>query len=221
MAARQLTISEAISREFDIKITECEKLRTAVNSLIDNDVIPIERIPGPHHSQRRLHEQQLPALHNAVLLHALFGDVRLIKAIFNDRSVRCTQAELAAAILFQRNSLMGIALQGTAVQGLVSALRGDLDLRHERLPNPFAILPYQMNGNVGGLLVSLLAQSATVSAGDSVLLAYLQGELGLARQRILAMTELPPELVHLQQRILDDCRDAEELDAFLSNLRNR
>lgn len=221
MNARQLTISEALSREFDIKITECEKLRTAVNSLIDNDVVLIERILGTHHSQRRLHENQLPALHNAVLLHALFGDVRLIKAIFTDHSVRRTQAEIAAAILFQRNSLMGIALQGTAVQGLVSALRGDLDLRHERLPNPFTSLPYQMNGNAGGLLVSLLAQSATVSAGDSVLLAHLQGDLELARQRILAMTDLPSELVHLRQRILDDCRDAEELDTFLSDLRNR
>lgn len=217
MAAPQFTIAEAVDHEFQVH--GCEKLRMIVKSFVGNGLISVIAVPRVQRDQHRVDLSQLIVLRNAVILHALFGDVRLVKAIFDDPAIRMERAEVAAAILFQRNSLMGIVVQGNESQALVDALRGDTDLRRERLPNPFATLPHRALGDASGLLFRLLTQAATLSAGDGVLLAYLQGDLELARERILAITDLPTELIPLRQRILADCDDAEEFDNLLDTLR--
>lgn len=213
MDTKQFTIPEALSAEFGIR--NCEYLRMTANGFVRNKLIKADVYAGAERKSVRIRDSQLPTLHNAIILHALFGDTKVVKDVFFDATKRQRQADAASALLFQRNSVMGVALVSEAAQALVDALRGDFDLRQQRLPNPFATLPHQALGNTNGLFLALLAQAGTLSAGDSVLQAYLQGDLELARDRVLAMSDLPEDLAPLRQRILEDCRQAQEFDDLL------
>lgn len=215
MDTKQFTIPEALRKEFGIQ--NCECLRMVANGFVRNKLIKADVYDGGERKSVRIRDSQLPALHNAIILHALFGDTKVVKAIFVDSIIRRRQAEAASRLFFQRNSLMGVALINEAAQALVDALRSDFDLKRNRLSNPFATLPHQALGNASGLFLAVLAQAGSLSAGDSVLHAYLQGDLLLARERILAIADLPDDMVHLRKHILEKYRQAQEFDDLLDS----
>lgn len=213
-----LSIPDALEQLFGVR--GCEYLRNIANTFATNGTVRVQKFDRSERKRVFIRESELPALHNAVVLHAVFGDTRVVKEILADDLVlRHRHAEAVAALFFQRNSLLGVALQSEAVRTLVEALRGDGDLRRSRLPNPFEILPQKALGEAGGLLRAVLAQAGTLSAGDSVLMAYLQKDLESARRQILALGDLPEGLAPLRQRILEDYEQAVEFDELLDSLR--
>lgn len=217
MDTKQFSIPEAIFREFGVR--NCECLRNTVNSFARNKLLKVEKYAGLDNDQIRIRDDQLPSLHNAVLLHAFFGNTKVVKQIFDDLAVRREKAKILEAMLFERNSVIGIALEHRDAYALRDALLGDFPLRRTRLPNPFTTLPQQMFGPSNRLLLALLAQAGTLSKGDSLLLAYLQGNLEIARSMVLAIADFPEDLHPLRQRVLGDFTEAQEFDVLLDSWR--
>jgi hypothetical protein len=215
------TIAEALRQEFGGTIKIGEPLRNAANGFIRNNVLRVQKFSGPERDKNRLTADQLPALHNAIILHALFGDTKVVRDMFTDQAWRRRKADVAEAMLRGRDSVMGIALEHVAAQRLIQALRGDDSLRRQRLPNPFSTLPQQILGGGGALLPILLGQACALSTADSILAAYLNGDWDTARTLIGDVSDHPTETAPLYLKILKECRDAQECDDLLDSWRRR
>lgn len=63
---------------------------------------------------------------------------------------------------------------------MISALEGELDLYTEKLPNPFETLPQVVLGQHTNLLNALLVQASVLDPLDSVLAAYVEGDIDRA-----------------------------------------
>jgi hypothetical protein len=212
----RLTIPQALFKVFGLRD---ENLRQIANTFVRNKLVAADKVAGVQRDAVFIRENQLATLHNAILLHAIFGNVKTVKAIFEDAPLRRKHAELAATVFHRRNSLLGVALLDERALALVTALGGALDLRREKLPNPFATLPQVAAESRNGLVTALLAQAGAISAGDSILLAYLQGDLALARERVLATENFPEDLLDLRRCILGDYQEAVDFDDLLDSLR--
>lgn len=226
VAARRFTVPEALAALFGSREAGgCEYLRNTANTFTrKGGVTETVQEPSLERTQRKkrtLAEDQLPALYNAILLHALVADTARVKKAFRDRKARNRLADDAAALFGQRNSLMGIALSRPDATNLVVALKGDLDLSKERLPNPFSVLPQLHLGGDLGLLHGVLAQAGALSTGDSMLLAHLRGEKAVAYQKAMALdpASMPGELALLREVVIRAWREQEEFSGLLRHFR--
>lgn len=108
MGNRGLTIPEAIHKLFGINVAkESPLLKNKANSLVRNGLIEVERESKVQRSGVTLRAGQEIALHNALLLNAIFPDPKDVKRIFLDAQFRRECAELVVNVLKNRNSLLG------------------------------------------------------------------------------------------------------------------
>lgn len=175
------SIPEAIRDLFDIDTAaESTLLKDKANSFRRNGLL---KVIEEQHVQRKsvyLAPGQETVLFNALVLNAVFPDPKHVKKIFEDRKARAEASDIISNMLLKRSNVSGIALASAETTALVSYLEGDSDIYSEKLPNPFEILPQLALGQHTNLLNVLLAQASILDPLDSVLAAYVAGDIDKA-----------------------------------------
>jgi hypothetical protein len=197
-------------------LTNCEALRLKATSYT-RDPDPLfqpESESGDHNDSHYLKAGQATILYNALLIDTIVVKPAQVKEVFRDKKKRAEIAELAEAILIGKQTVTGIALCSTNVADFLSGLKGDLNLYEERLANPYKKFPNQIFGSHTGIVRVLLAQSQLLSAGDSVLVHFLNGDIAKANE-MAAMLPAEGDTGLLRQMIQRQYQQASEFDDLL------
>ncbi|WP_429181297.1 hypothetical protein [Aeromonas salmonicida] len=199
------TLAGAVRDLFGLKLGDFPKLKDQLNSLVRNGLIHIDAERISHRNRRSIPECELTTLFNATLLLAIFPDPAMVKSIFVNAEARRKAATFADLIVMNRQSLLELVHlnvnAATFVDGLATP---DIDLRTNRLDNPFEVLPQILLEGDVGLLSCNVARSASLTMAEPMLRCYLAGELDVAAQHavhFLAAEKEPTELVKLAQHI--------------------
>ena len=213
-----LTLAEAINNLFQIKLSKHQGLRHKVNSLMRNDLIVYDDQLVTHRRSRVVPRDQLPTLHNAVIIQALLPDPRKVKQVFEEPSFRQDMARLFSALLLERRSIVGISLLNPEVLKFLEVLSSTANLREVKLANPFETLPQLVLDGPLDLIQAILAQNTSLSSGDAMMAHYLEGNLQAAWDSAQKMNTADPRLHQYRDLIEREYRAAKEFDDFLDFL---
>jgi len=218
----RLSIPEAIERLFEIKVAkESPYLRNKAMSMVRNGLISTEKDLIVQRSSNYITSDQLPALFNALLLNSVFHDPKDVKMIFEDMTYRQQCAGFLSEIFGKKDSVAGVMLRNSDAVELVRKLESSMDLRMERLPNPFSVLPQLALGRGVSLMHALLAQAASLAPLDSLLMAYLQGDLERANDLASNLEGEDPGILLLKEMISAKLAEAREFDDLLNYFRKK
>ncbi|WP_448646682.1 hypothetical protein [Pseudomonas mohnii] len=164
-----------------------------------------------------LPRSELNGLHNAIVLHGIFGEPKAVIRLFTQPALRRQHADWARSLLLERQSVTSLGLINKQLVDLLNLLETVIDLKLERLPNPFDnALPQMGLGDYGGnLLKALACQTAALSMGDSMMGHYLNGELEQAHTAATALQTNNPLLLQYRQMILNAYDGAKAFDDML------
>jgi len=180
----KLKLAQAVDILFGISLSKHPKIKTALTSLVRNKVIEsITESPGGGRGSRGqswVFRDQLNLLHNAVIIQGLFPSLSDIKKLLKS-SGKCPDrqkyAGIAQAILIDKQSIVGISLLREEVKLFIDMLGSDIDLSKNKLPSPFETLPQLILPESTSAIQALLAQAAVLSAGDTMMIHYLNNDL--------------------------------------------
>lgn len=224
-----LTLPQAVERLFGIQLAHHKALRNAVNTLVkamkQAGVLQLneEDISFTEGGRKRwsLPRSELDGLHNAIVLHGIFGDPKTVIRLFNQPALRRQHADWAGSLLLERQSVASLGLINKQLVDLLGMLKSAADLKLERLPNPFDnALPQMGLGDYGGnLLKAMACQTAALSMGDSMMVHYLNGDLGQAHTVAATLQTDNPLLLQYRQMILTAYEEARAFDDLLDTWR--
>jgi hypothetical protein len=219
----KLTLAETVRAIFGIEVSKHLAIKHALNSLIKGNVIghTKEALGGGLGSRSRIliHRDQLDLVHNAVVLQGLFSDTKSITKLLKDQGYRIKMADFAKTILVGRQSIVGVSLLPAEVSRFLDMLASDTDLRTHRLPQPFLDLPQLVLEAGTSTIQALLAQSSALSAGDTMMAHYFNGDLELARQAAQSVTVEDNKLDQFKRLIEREYAEAKEFDDLLDILK--
>ncbi|WP_221796213.1 hypothetical protein [Oceanobacter mangrovi] len=176
-------IPEAIRDMFGIEsAAESKFLADKANSFHRNKLFKVEKKSGVQRATTYISKEQEVVLFNALLLNSVFTDPKQVKQIFENPKARADAAETLRSMLLNRTTVCGMALASAETTLLVTSLEGNFDLYTEKLPNPFETLPQMLLGPHTNLLNALLAQASVLDPVDSVLAAWVAGDIERAYQ---------------------------------------
>lgn len=221
-----LSLPQAVERLFGIPLARHSVLRNAVNTLVkalsQAKVLTLVEEEISHTTKGRkrwtLPRSDLIGLSNAMVLHGIFGDPKSVIRLFTQPAVRRQHADWARSLLLERQSVASLGLINQELLGLLELLDSPVDLKQERLPNPFDnnTLPQMGLSDYGGnLLRALACQTAALSLGDSMMAHFLNGELEQAHSAALALNTENPLLLQYRQMILSAHEEAQAFDDLL------
>ncbi|AXS81902.1 hypothetical protein D0851_01900 [Marinobacter sp. Arc7-DN-1] len=218
-----LSIPEAIRKLFGIDVAkESPLLKNKAMSFVRNKLIAVRTELKVDRKSVYLEADQSNALHNALILNAVFPNPKDVKRIFEDQQYRSQCATVVRRVLTDRGSVLGQALQSQSSEQMASFLaNNERDLRRELMPNPFHVLPQVALGDNTTLLHALLAQAASLEPSDSFLLAYLNGDWETAQELSSQISSGSPELFALKTEIDRKLREAHEFSDLLDLFRNK
>lgn len=220
MSNNLLTLATAVKLLFGFELAhESPVLKNRINSFVRNGLLAVSKEQKVQRAAVYIHRDQLTTLFNALLINTLINDPQHVKSVFDSTEERRLAASVFRSALLQQTTLAGMALRHEAIITLVSQLEGEDDLRKERLANPFAVLPQRMLPPNTGLFQMLLAQAASLSPDEGLMLAWLQGDLQKAKEMADALTAVSGPAAILRERILADWQEAREFDDFLDQNR--
>lgn len=226
-AKAQISVKEAVSQLFGIEsYSRIPKLRNSINTLVGalkkkgilvDANAPIE-FTASERERWYLHEKDLVAFHNAVILHGIYAEPKVVIRIFQNQDERKELAVWARDILINRQSVASIGLIRHQLTCFLEQLDSPADLRQLRLANPFDnALPQMGFGPHGNLLKVLAAQTAVLSLGDSMMVRFLEGDIVGAAKAAKDLTATEPLLKRYQAMILSEYREAAEFDELLDD----
>ncbi|WP_421301709.1 hypothetical protein [Aeromonas veronii] len=188
-----------MKRLFGIKLADHSKLKDKVHSLTRNGLIRVQSESGVQRDKKYLAESELAPLFNATLLLAFIPDPARVKKTFESVDERERVAKLAQLVVMNRQSLLELVHLNANAATFVQQLASDIDLRLNRLSNPFERLPQLLLDDDIGLLSCNVARNASLVKADPMLGSYLAGKLDVAAghaSAIIAESEkYPSELV--------------------------
>ncbi len=164
--------------------------------------------------------ESMDKLYNAVLLQGFFADSKRVRSIFSDRKKRIEASEFLAVTLSGRQSVLGMALQSDALAQLITIMKSEVSLSEHRLPNPFNELPQLSINGVTSVMEALLAQSAVLTNGETMMVHFLHGELEKAYRAACLLEPEHPILAKYHSLIHQQYRQAKEFDNLLDDLLN-
>jgi hypothetical protein len=216
------TLAEAMRHLFGIKLADHPKLKDKLHSLTRNGLIRIHNEPGVQRTKKYLAESELTTLFNATLLLAIIPEPSRVKATFEAVDERQKVAKLVNLVVMNRQSLLELVYLNANAATFVEQLVSDIDLRRNRLSNPFEQLPQILLDGDVGLLGCNVARSASLAKADPMLRCYLGRELDVAATHassiLVEPTMYPSELVDLARHIQAECRSAKEFSATIDLL---
>ncbi|MBU3008593.1 hypothetical protein [Cobetia amphilecti] len=170
----------------------------------------------------RINPGDVTLLWNAILLQGIFGEPKVVIQLLEQEKMRTELVEWARELFFERQSLAGLGLLRQELIHLLERLP-DADLKTEELPNPFAdALPQMGLGHLqGNVLKGLAAQTAALSQGDSMMAAYLSGDLEKAYQQALPIETDNEVLAKYRKLIIRRYEDATSFDELLDTFRKK
>lgn len=219
------SFSEAIKLHFGITLAKHEAMRTDVDYLLKAmhkaSVIALEGEQLTHNKSWRIPAKDMCAVRNAVLLQGVFTDAKLVIKLFNSTPERHSHAQWARELLLERQSVANLALAHENLLGFLRVLESGADLKAHDLPNPFpASLPQIGLASYGGnLLRALAVQTAALSAGDGMVLHYLNGELEQAFTCANQLDTNNALLLQYRSLIIREYEQAKEFDDLLDFFR--
>lgn len=220
-----LTLPQAVERLFGIPLARHPALRNAVNTLVkamsQDGVLQLneEDISFTEGGRKRwsLPRSELDGLHNAIVLHGIFGDPKTVIRLFNQPALRQQHADWAGSLLLERQSVASLGLINKQLVDLLDMLKSAVDLKLERLPNPFdnALPQMGLRDYGGNLLKAMACQTAALSMGDSMMVHYLNGDLEQAYTVAKTLQTDNPLLLQYRQMILTAYEEARAFDDLL------
>ncbi|MFN1620530.1 hypothetical protein [Vibrio rotiferianus] len=219
-----LSPPDAIRTLFSVELSEHKSFKDLVYPLVRSKGFLIVNKKqmgiGSEKNHLLIARESLNKFYNAVLLQGFFADSKRVKAIFTDSSKRMEAAEFLNITLAGRQSIIGIGIQSEALEQFIKAMQSSISLSESRLPNPFHELPQLSIGNVTSVMQALLAQSAVLTDGETMMLHYLNGELEKAYEAASLIQTEHPVLSKYQSLIIQQYLEANEFDNLLDDLLN-
>ncbi len=216
------TLADAMKHLFGIKLADHTKLKDKVHSLTRNGLIRIQSESGVQRNKKYLAESELTTLFNATLLLAFIPDPARVKKTFDEVDERQKVAKLANLVVMNRQSLLELVHLNANAAKFVQQLASDIDLRLNRLSNPFERLPQLLLDDDIGLLSCNVARNASLVKADPMLGSYLAGKLDVAADHAFAIIaeseQYPSELVDLAKHIQVEYQSAKEFSATIDLL---
>ncbi|HAS6481291.1 TPA: hypothetical protein GRR69_25320 [Vibrio parahaemolyticus] len=219
-----LSPPDAIRKLFSVELSEHKSFKDLVYPLIRSKgflIVNKEQMGiGSEKNHLLIARESLNKFHNAVLLQGFFADSKRVKAIFTDSGKRMEAAEFLNVILAGRQSIIGVGIQSEALEQFINIMKSSVSLSENRLPNPFYELPQLSIGNITSVMQALLAQSAVLSDGETMMLYYLNGDLEKAYEAASSLQTEHPVLSKYQSLISQQYLEANEFDNLLDDLIN-
>ena len=120
-----------------------------------------------------------------------------------------------------RQSILAVGIQTTALSELIVKLKSEhIDLSKEKLPNPFQELPQLSLNGVTSVMQALLAQSALLTQGESMIMHFFNQDIEKAYLAACSLGNTTPTLAQYQTLIKQKYLEAVEFDDLLNNLLN-
>lgn len=213
-----MAVALAIEKLFAIKLSKHAGLKNKVNSLMRNGLIVYNDQLVVERKSRMVPRDQLTTLHNAVIIQSLLPDPKKVKKVFEDQAFRHDMAELFAALLLGRRSIVDISLLKPEVVRFLEILSSAESLREVKLANPFETLPQLVLDGPLDLIQAILAQNTSLSSGDAMMAHYLDGNLEAAWESAQKMNSDDPRLQQYRDLIAREYRAAKEFDDLLDFL---
>lgn len=225
----QISVKEALRQLFGIEsYSRVPKLRNSINTLVgalkkkkilDDANAPIE-FTASERERWYLSTKDLAAFHNAVILHGIYSEPKVVIKIFENVGDRKDLAGWARDILINRQSVASVGLIRHQLTQFLDELDSQSDLHQNRLTNPFDnALPQMGFGPHGNLLKVLAAQTAVLSLGDSMMVRFLEGDLEGAANAARELSTTEPLLKRYKTMILSEFQEAAEFDKLLDDWR--
>ncbi len=219
-----LSPPDAIRKLFSVELSEHKSFKDLVYPLVRSKgflIVNKEQMGiGSEKNHLLIARESLNKFYNAVLLQGFFADSKRVKAIFTDSSKRMEAAEFLNVILAGRQSVIGVGIQSEALEQFINIMKSSVSLSENRLPNPFYELPQLSIGNITSVMQALLAQSAVLSNGETMMLYYLNGDLEKAYEAASSLQTEHPVLSKYQSLITQQYLEANEFDNLLDELFN-
>lgn len=219
-----LSPPDAIRTLFSVELSEHKSFKDLVYPLVRSKgflIVNKEQMSiGSEKNHLLIARESLNKFHNAVLLQGFFADSKRVKAIFTDSGKRMEAAEFLNVILAGRQSIIGVGIQSEALEQFINIMKSSVSLSENRLPNPFYELPQLSIGNITSVMQALLAQSAVLSDGETMMLYYLNGDLEKAYEAASSLQTEHPVLSKYQSLITQQYLEANEFDNLLDDLLN-
>lgn len=216
------TLADAMKHLFGIKLADHTRLKDKVHSLTRNGLIRIRSESGVQRKKKYLAESELTTLFNATLLLAFIPDPARVKKTFDEVDERQQVAKLVNLVMMNRQSLLEFVYLNANAATFVQQLASDIDLRLNRLSNPFERLPQLLLDDDIGLLSCNVARNASLVKADPMLGSYLAGKLDVAADHASAIIaeskQYPSELVDLAKHIQAEYQSAKEFSATIDLL---
>lgn len=218
----RLSLAEVIDLLFGIKLSKHKKIKDCLDNFTreKSGFIPVQRDPVIHNSKITIDKEQHTTLFNAVILQGLFSETNTVRKLLtdNDPGFRKKKTELAKLILLGRNSLLGISLLPTETLKFIDVLASNADLTRVRLVNPFETLPQIVLDSGTHTINAFLAQTAALSASDTMMAHYLAGDIEQAWQAALQVNSNNSTVIKYKSLIEKEYNDACEFDILLKTL---
>lgn len=219
-----LSPPDAIRKLFSVELSEHKSFKDLVYPLVRSKgflIVNKEQMGiGSEKNHLLIARESLNKFHNAVLLQGFFADSKRVKAIFTDSGKRMEAAEFLNVILAGRQSIIGVGIQSEALEQFINIMKSSVSLSENRLPNPFYELPQLSIGNITSVMQALLAQSAVLSDGETMMLYYLNSDLEKAYEAASSLQTEHPVLSKYQSLISQQYLEANEFDNLLDDLIN-
>lgn len=217
-----MSIPEAIDLLFGIKLSKNRKIKDCLDNFTreKSGFIPVHRDMVVHKDNITIHRDQLTTLHNAVVLQGLFSETRTVRKLLTESNpgFRKQAVHLAENILLGRNTLLGISLLPTETLKFIEVLGSDADLTQVRLKNPFETLPQVVLDSGTNTIAAFLAQTAALSASDSMMAHFLAGDIEKAWQAAQQVSSDNETINKYKSLINTEYKEASEFDELLDSL---
>lgn len=225
----QISVKEALRQLFGIEsYSRVPKLRNSINTLVGalkkKKILADANAPIEFTASERerwfLKRKDLVAFHNAVILHGIYSEPKVVIKIFKNEDERKELAKWARDILINRQSVASVGLIRHQLTQFLDELDSQSDLHQSHLTNPFDnALPQLGFGPHGNLLKVLAAQTAVLSLGDSMMVHFLEGDLEGAAKAARELSTTEPLLKCYKTMILSEFQEAAEFDELLDDWR--
>ncbi|GAA5189565.1 hypothetical protein [Ferrimonas gelatinilytica] len=219
------TLPQAVRKLFGVKLSAHTVFRNRVNSLdrslgLTTSYLPVGSAAG--RAKHYISSDNLTKLHNAILLHGFFGDVRKVAAIMKEASARQENAQLLQQLVVGRSVVAGILMDQHALGRFFELLYSDRDLAVERLANPFITLPQLQHDGPSSLIEAARTELSLMDPSDQILVHYLEDTPDSLQSAAALAASYEPKsrlMAQLKERILMDFEEAERFDTFLDEIR--
>ncbi|MGR5060300.1 hypothetical protein ACPV3O_18785 [Vibrio rotiferianus] len=220
-----ISTPDAIRKLFNIKLAEHKSFKDLVYPLVRSkgffEVKKESMALGSTKYHLLIANSSLTKLHNAVLLQGFFADSKRVKNIFTHHEKRVEAAAFLETVIIGRQSILAVGIQPSRLSELIEKLKSEhIDLNKEKLPNPFKELPQLSLNGVTSVMQALLAQSALLTHGESMVMHFFNQDIEKAYLAACSLKNTTPALASYQSHIKQKYLEAVEFDELLNNLLN-